>query len=103
MLIAHERKVRTVNDGAGPAARFNQPQGLAVDGTGNVYVADTANGTIRKITPDGLVSTLAGTAGLSGSADGAGCAIGTLERRDRGMDRQPGRQGQGGQQAGSPS
>lgn len=57
-------------DGAGAAARFYQPQGLAVDAAGNVYVADSWNHTIRKITPVGVVSTLAGRAGNPGSADG---------------------------------
>jgi len=61
-------------DGIGSAARFRQPNGVAVDSAGNVYVADTENHTIRKITPAGLVSTLAGTAGSEGSADGIGSA-----------------------------
>ena len=50
------------NDGQGTAARFNAPQGVAVDGAGNVYVADTANGLLRKITPKGEVSTLVNSA-----------------------------------------
>jgi len=61
-------------DGTGPAARFSHPNGIAVDATGSVYVADTDNHTIRKITPDGVVSTLAGMANLSGRADGIGQA-----------------------------
>ena len=61
-------------DGTGSAARFDWPHGVAVDGSGNVYVADTGNYTIRMITPAGVVSTLAGTAGSSGSADGTGSA-----------------------------
>lgn len=59
-------------DGLGAAARFNQPRGVVADGTGNVYVADTSNHTIRRITAAGLVSTLAGRAGAPGSADGDG-------------------------------
>jgi sugar lactone lactonase YvrE len=61
-------------NGAGAAARFNLPDGVATDSTGNVYVADTGNDTIRKITPDGVVSTLAGAAGVAGSSDGTGAA-----------------------------
>jgi hypothetical protein len=59
-------------DGTGSAARFNLPAGLAVDGSGNIYVADTYNHTIRKVTATGTVSTVAGQAGSSGSADGSG-------------------------------
>ncbi len=61
-------------NGTGAAARFKNPYGVAVDGSGNVYVADTTNDTIRKITPAGVVTTLAGTAGSSGSTDGTGAA-----------------------------
>jgi serine/threonine protein kinase/sugar lactone lactonase YvrE len=59
-------------DGAGAQASFSRPMGITVDGSGTVYVADTLNDTIRKITPDGTVSTLAGAAGRAGNADGAG-------------------------------
>jgi sugar lactone lactonase YvrE len=61
-------------DGAGPTARFDFPTGAAIDSAGNVYVADQRNHTIRKVSPDGIVTTLAGSAGVPGSADGAGTA-----------------------------
>jgi len=61
-------------NGTGSTARFDSPLGGAADGAGNVYVADTANNTIRKVTPAGVVTTLAGQAGSFGSANGTGSA-----------------------------
>jgi DNA-binding beta-propeller fold protein YncE len=58
-------------DGAGTEARFEFPKGIAVDAAGNAYVTDS-NCTIRKITPQRVVSTLAGTPGQCGSTDGTG-------------------------------
>nr|MBA3569989.1 hypothetical protein [Pyrinomonadaceae bacterium] len=61
-------------NGTGSNARFNRPQGVAVDRSFNVYVADTFNNTIRKITPAAVVTTLAGSPGIFGSSDGTGAS-----------------------------
>lgn len=59
-------------DGAGTNARFNYPTGVAIDSSGNIYIADTTNNLIRKITSTGNVTTLAGVVGVSGWQDGTG-------------------------------
>lgn len=73
-------------DGTGKAAEFLQPWSVGVAPDGTIYVPDTYNNTIRKVTPDGVVTTLAGTPGVTGSADGAqfnrpyGVAVDSLGR-----------------------
>jgi sugar lactone lactonase YvrE len=83
----HNRKVRKITpsgdvrtlagsnygfaDGSGSSASFTGPWGISVDSTGNMYAADSLNNRIRKITPNGDVSTFAGT-GTAGSSDGPG-------------------------------
>lgn len=57
-------------DGIGPAGRFSDPAGLAVDAAGTLYVADSANHCVRRLGADGRVTTLLGKAGEAGSADG---------------------------------
>jgi serine/threonine protein kinase len=59
-------------DGYAAEARFNQPMGVTVGGGGDVYVTDTGNNTIRKISALGIVTPVAGKAGASGNADGRG-------------------------------
>jgi streptogramin lyase len=63
-----------IADGTGAAARFNDPHDIAIDGANNLYVTDRGSHTIRRVTPGGIVTTLAGTAGIPGSADAAGIA-----------------------------
>jgi DNA-binding beta-propeller fold protein YncE len=57
-------------DGPGNAARFSNPTDVAIDGSGNLYVSDLFNYTVRQIDPSGEVTTLAGKAGEPGGADG---------------------------------
>ena len=73
-VLAGDERFAGSADGTGTAARFYDPSGLALDGAGNLYVADARNHTIRRITPAGVVTTLAGTAGESGTTDGTGAA-----------------------------
>jgi uncharacterized protein (TIGR03437 family) len=62
------------DDGPGARAALNDPMGLAVDVSGNVYIADTFNGRIRKLTPSGIITTIAGNGGLYFSGDGGPAA-----------------------------
>ena len=60
-------------DGAGAAARFDRPTGVACDNAGNVYVADSQNNAVRKVTASGIVTTIAGDK-IAGTDDGVGAA-----------------------------
>jgi sugar lactone lactonase YvrE len=62
------------SDGTGAGARFDHPTGVAIDSLDNLYVADNANNTIRKVTPGAVVTTIAGGVGLTGSTNGIGSA-----------------------------
>ena len=73
-------------DGTGSAARFDAPEGLSVDGSGNLYVADANGKTIRKVTPAGVVTTIAGMAGTIGTTDGTGSAARFTTPVDTAMD-----------------
>jgi sugar lactone lactonase YvrE len=79
--IAGSAGITGSRDGTGRVARFNNPGGVAVDDGGNLYVTDSSNDTIRKITPGvsagqtkWVVTTIAGSPGIAGSADGTGGA-----------------------------
>lgn len=65
--------VSGTNDGTGTGAKFNSPRGIKLSTVdGNLYVADCVNNTIRRVTPAGVVTTIAGLAGAAGWADGTG-------------------------------
>jgi sugar lactone lactonase YvrE len=72
--LAGSKDNQGYRDGEGTAAWFNAPADVAVDRSGSIYVADTGNSVIRKITTDGTVTTLAGLAGQRGSENGTGTA-----------------------------
>ena len=61
-------------DGVGAAAKLYHPDGLARDSQGNLYVLETENRLVRKITPEGAVTTLAGSSRITGDVDGLGSA-----------------------------
>jgi hypothetical protein len=72
--LAGEARYGGTNDGTGSAPRFGDLEGEAIDNAGNIFVTDTGNETIRKVTPAGMVTTLAGLPGYGGTNDGTGSA-----------------------------
>ncbi len=83
-------RVNGYADGTGGAAIFNGPSSVAVDSSGNVYVADLYNFVVRKITPAGVVTTPYGQPGVPGRVDGIGPrgALQCAGRRGGGQCRQ---------------
>ena len=73
-------------DGVGADARFNYPFAVSADATGNLFVADYANQTVRKITPDGVVSTIGGAAETGGFEEGKGSIARFSEPSDVAVD-----------------
>jgi NHL repeat len=71
-LFAGQLLVTGSADGPGVQASFNNPAGLAADASGDIFVADSGNSTLREITPAGVVTTVAGMPGITGTADGPG-------------------------------
>ena len=74
VTIAGSSSAAGSTDGTGSDARFSFPLGIAVDGAGMIYVSDAGTSIIRRVTPDGVVTTMAGTAGSTGLVDGSGSA-----------------------------
>lgn len=72
-------------DGVGSWASFQTPQSIAADASGNLYVADTFNYMFRKITPTGVVTTIAGSAYTSGSTDATGNPLNATFNNPRGI------------------
>src|SRR6185503_8548789 len=83
--IAGNGVTGTRGDG-GPAlsASLNNPSGLALDAAGNLYIADRDNGMIRKLSPDGILTTVAGT-GINGFSGDGGPAVRAMLNRPRGV------------------
>src|SRR5690606_16588214 len=73
-------------DATGPDARFEVPHGIAFDPAGNLYAVDRNNSDVRKITPEGVVTTFAGVPGFQGSADGTGASAQFYQPEDLALD-----------------
>lgn len=71
-IVAGDPTASGSSDATGTSARFNTPRGITIDANGNLYVADQVNATIRRITPSGVVTTLAGRVDARESIDGTG-------------------------------
>jgi uncharacterized protein (TIGR03437 family) len=68
------------DDGPATKGSVNQPEGVAADAAGNVYIADTLDHVVRKVTPDGVITTLAGTGGAGNSGDGGPAKLARLNQ-----------------------
>lgn len=84
--IAGEPGVAGTADAQGTAAKFAYPRGLVVAANGIIYVADAGNHAIRRVTPDGIVTTFAGRVRFAGSADGTGTEATFNEPSDIALD-----------------
>lgn len=80
-LVAGTGCVGFSGDG-GPAGRaqLNEPRGLALDPTGSLYIADAANHCVRQVTPEGMITTVAGTGTPGFSGDGGRASMARLDR-----------------------
>ena len=74
VTVAGQLEIPGSNDGTAFEATFNNPHGIAVDSDGTVYTVDRWSHIVRKITTDGMVTTVAGSPGVAGSSDGYGAA-----------------------------
>ena len=72
------------DNGPATSAMLNFPEGIAVDGAGNLYIADASNSRIRKVSPEGVITTVAGNGNVVDSGDG-GPAIGAAVERPAGV------------------